>query len=199
MDALAKIFGSPARLKLMRLFLFNPQTVFAKEDIAKRVRLSPKTAYAELVGLEKSGLIKKRVAQVEKKDGGMRRTQGYAADPAFPFFGVLQKFMIDTTLIAKEDILGKLRPAGRIDLLIISGVFTRQWDARLDLLVVGSRLSAGTLQEGIKHMEAEMGRELQYATLSTEEFFYRRSIGDRLIRDVVDFPHEVLVDRIGLR
>ena len=48
-------------------------------------------------------------------------------------------------------------------------------------------------------MEAEMGRELQYATLSTEEFFYRRSIGDRLVRDVVDFPHEVLVDRIGLR
>lgn len=202
MDAFAKILGGAARLKLLRLFLFNPGNTFAKEEVIQRLKISPKSATREVGLLEKSGLIKRKMVTLERPGArGVRkvRAQGWIVDQAFPFFPLLQRFLIDTTLLEKDEIVARLRSAGRIDLLVVSGVFAKHWEARLDLLVVGSRLKEATLEEGIKGMEAELGRELHYAVLSTEEFYYRRSIQDRLIRDVMDFPHEVLIDRVGLR
>jgi DNA-binding Lrp family transcriptional regulator len=200
MGGLEKLMGGNARMKLLRLFLFNPQEGYAKADAVERLRIPSKIATRELAVLEKAGVIKRRTVVVEKKTArGVRKVKavGWIADLEFPFFAVLQKFMVDTTLLAKDEIVTKLRSTGKIGLLIISGVFARQWDARLDLLIVGDRIDTNALTSAIRAMEAELGRELHFATLTTAEFYYRRSIQDRLIRDVVDFPHEILIDRIG--
>lgn len=188
-------------MKALRLFLFNAETFFSKEDVAKRLRVSPTVAGKELVSLLRTEVIRKKTIAVDREYvRGVRkvRVPGFAANPNFPFFAALQKFLIDTTLLPPEEIVEKLRPSGRISLLVISGVFARQWDSRIDLLIVGDRIDQNALQTAIRTMEAEMGRELHFATLTTPEFYYRRSIKDRLIRDVADFPHEILIDRIGI-
>jgi hypothetical protein len=45
----------------------------------------------------------------------------------------------------------------------------------------------------IRALEAEIGREIVYAVFDYKEFLYRLNMYDKLIRDVLDFPHKVLV------
>ena len=47
-------------------------------------------------------------------------------------------------------------------------------------------------------LEAELGREIRYAFFTTPDFRYRLGVYDRLLRDVFDYPHRVLLDKIGL-
>jgi hypothetical protein len=44
-------------------------------------------------------------------------------------------------------------------------------------------------------MEVELGRELHYAVLSTPDFLYRTSVGDKLVRDIFDFRHQVALNK----
>jgi hypothetical protein len=47
-------------------------------------------------------------------------------------------------------------------------------------------------------MEAERGKELVYAYLETQDFQYRLGMYDKLIRDILDYPHQVLLDKISI-
>ena len=61
MDILAKLFGSPARVKLMRLFLMNTEDVFDKLEMGKRSKVAGGTLAHEIKLLLDIGLIKPRV------------------------------------------------------------------------------------------------------------------------------------------
>jgi len=65
--------------------------------------------------------------------------------------------------------------------------------------VVGDRLEERSLDTAVQKLEAELGRELRFAAFSTEEFRYRVGVYDRLIRDALDYPHKVILDKIGLK
>ncbi len=81
---------------------------------------------------------------------------------------------------------------------MLSGLFTGAVETKVDLLVVGDKLEDRPLDNGVRALEAELGRELRFASFSTEDFKYRRGVYDRLLRDIFDFPHRVLLDKIGL-
>ena len=48
MDTLEKIFGGAHRVKLMRLFLFNPTLYFETVDVADRSKIDVSKTRAEL-------------------------------------------------------------------------------------------------------------------------------------------------------
>ena len=50
----------------------------------------------------------------------------------------------------------------------------------------------------IEGLEAEIGKELRYAAFETGEFNYRLGMYDKLVRDILDYPHTVVLDRLGL-
>ena len=82
--------------------------------------------------------------------------------------------------------------------MTVSGVFIQKPDSRVDLLIVGDRIKSTSLDRIIRNLEAQIGKELRYASFSTKEFRYRLNVYDRLIRDILDFPHEPVLDRIGV-
>ena len=61
MNILEKLFGSPARIKVLRLFLFNEGECFENSDIARRTRISASSVRTETLMMERIGLIKRRV------------------------------------------------------------------------------------------------------------------------------------------
>ena len=77
--------------------------------------------------------------------------------------------------------------------MIVSGVFIKNEDSRVDLLIVGDKMKRGKIEEGIRKLEAEIGAELVYAIFETKEFLYRLNMYDKLVRDIIDYPHEVLL------
>jgi hypothetical protein len=92
----------------------------------------------------------------------------------------------------------RLRGTGAIKLVVVSGIFVGEWDGRLDVLIVGDRIRERTLQSRIRLLESEIGKEVRYATLTVQDFLYRLNLNDRLIRDVFDYPHRIVHDRLDI-
>ena len=90
----------------------------------------------------------------------------------------------------------RLARAGSLKLVIAAGVFIQEEESRLDLLIVGDHLKKTVIGRVVKAMESEIGKELRYVILETSEFKYRASICDKLIRDVTDYPHQKLLDKL---
>ena len=64
--------------------------------------------------------------------------------------------------------------------------------------MVGDNLKQSRLDNIVKTIESEMGKEIRYATFETSEFNYRYSMFDKLIRDILDFPHEKIINKLNL-
>jgi hypothetical protein len=91
-----------------------------------------------------------------------------------------------------------LKRAGALRLVVLSGLFTGMAESQVDLVVVGDTIDERALSRTIQGLEAELGREIRYASFPTKDFRYRMGVYDRLLRDVFDYPHRLLVDKIGL-
>ena len=91
-----------------------------------------------------------------------------------------------------------LRSVGALKLIVVAGIFVGQWEDALDLLIVGDRIKERALLKKIKQLEAEVGKDIKFTSMSTADFFYRQNLSDRLLRDVFDYPHKIVLDRLDI-
>lgn len=202
-DVLSALFGSSARVKILRLFLSNPDTCYTQDEISSRAKVHTQTVKKELNLFSKIGLIKKKqdsrmvtTGRGKNKKETKKRVSGFIIDRDFAAFDALRNFMLNIAPTDDKGILKKVVGVGKIKLVIIAGEFLQEADSRIDILVVGDAVKETRLKSAIRELEAQMGRELRYAAFSTQDFTYRLGIYDRLIRDVLDYPHQIIVDKL---
>lgn len=200
-EILERLFGGSAKVKIIKLFLFNTREIFDKDTISDRTKSSPANVRKELASLEKIKLLKKRTFFKEFERRGKtvkKRVDGWYVNPEFPLLSALQQLLIKTAPFSHNEIISKLSKAGKLKFVVITGVFIQDFDSRIDLLVVGDNLSKARLDTAIKSMEAEIGRELRFSTFETADFKYRLDMYDKLVRDILDFDHEVVLDKLNI-
>lgn len=199
-DPLEILFGNQARVKLLRFFLFNPSTDFTFDEISRRARLVRRTARTEMNALERAGVIKKKqiYQQLGDKDKKVR-VHGYSLNKKFPELQALQTFLFETAPINGKTVLKHLRNAGPVDFVCLSGVFVRDFEQRLDLLIAMKKMSDKKIENAIRTLESELGMEIRFAAFSSEDLVYRVGMYDKLTRDVFDYPHQIIVDRIAIK
>jgi hypothetical protein len=185
MKSVSHIFGGEAKVKIMRLFIFNPGTIFTPTDVALRTKEKPSTARKEAHILVKAGLIK-------------RRAKGFTLNPSYLYLPAIEDFLIDATPLSEKEIIKKVSRAGNIKFILISGVFLHDKDSRVDILVVGDHLKQTKLISIMRSIESELGKELRYAAFETTDFQYRLSIYDKLIRDILDSRHEKILNKLAI-
>lgn len=205
MDTLAQLFGSATKVKLMRLFLFGGDVAFSLAETARRVKAPSVEVRKELTKLIAAGVVKKRsvireIHSKKVKDEVVRKVHelGYSLDQKFLYLPALKNLLITVSLHADESLIKKISTVGKVKLLVVSGVFIHEWDTRVDLLVTGDDINMPRLEAVMKTIEAEIGKEIVYSAFETEDFEYRLGIHDRLIRDILDAPHTILINKIGL-
>ena len=191
MDTLAKLFGGPAKVRIMRLFVFNPELILTTKEVATRSKSSPAAVRRELLNLRAAGLVTRRAPRGEKR--------GFPLDFTFPLLSPLRELLKDTILNKKRELVRRFNQCGKLNLLIVAGVFVENSDGRADLLIVGDNLRRRAIDRVVKGIEGEMGKELSYAVLATDDFGYRLTASDKFVRDVLDYPHQILLDRLGLK
>lgn len=197
-DPLSLLLGNQARVRLLRMFLFNPSKSYSVNEIIKRARLVRRTARTELNVLERSSIIKKR--QVTETVGkNTRRAAGYGLNDKSPLARSLQTFLFETAPIDGKNLLSHLKGVGKIQVLIAAGVFMNEFDRRIDVLIAVEKLQASKIESSIRALEAELGVEIKYAAFATADLMYRLGMYDKLTRDVFDYPHELLIDKVGVR
>lgn len=199
-EPLEILFGTQARVKLLRFFLFNPTKEFTFDDISKRARLVRRTARTEINALIRAEVVKKKQIYVQEPGKEKKtRMQGFVLNNKLPELASLQTFFFQTAPINGKTLLKHLRKAGTIDVVVMSGIFMREFDRRLDVLIATKKLNENKIETAVRSLESELGIEVCFASFSTDDLMYRVGMYDKLTRDIFDYPHEILVDKVGLR
>ena len=180
MEIIGKILGNSARVKIMRLFLLNKNKGFTCKNIVKRSRVNVGVVRRELRLLSSVNFIK-------------RRSRDWFFNSFFKYGGEFEDLLVRSDSLNKQTVSSNFKKVGRVKLIIVSGVFIKNNDSRVDLLIVGDKMKKGKIEEGVRKLEAEIGTELVYAVFDTKEFIYRLNMYDKLIRDILDYPHEVIL------
>ena len=199
-DPLSILFGSPARVKLLRFFLFNPSKEFTFDEISRRAKLVRRTARTEMNALERADLIKKKQVY-QQLEGHTKRTRvpAHTLNNESAELHALQTFLFETAPINGKTLLKHLRKAGPLDFVCMTGVFVRAFEQRLDVLIAMKKVSEAKIENAMRSLEAELGIEIRYAVFTSEELRYRVGMYDKLTRDVFDYPHQIIVDKIAVR
>ncbi|MDO8591100.1 MAG: hypothetical protein Q7R65_03945 [bacterium] len=225
-DILAKLFGSSNRIKIIRLFLLNPEETLITQEVAVRAQVLPEVARKEITLLASINFISKKRKPFEKqqamytggqaddkpclpampigrqtgrkKDKHSPRKEGWELNFSFPMLAPLKKLVLNAVPISRAELLKKISKAGKMKLVVLAGIFIQEENSRVDILVVGEGIRRGFFEKALREIEAEVGRNLSYAMFTTTDFFYRLNIYDKFIRDILDYPHEKILNRIGL-
>ena len=205
METLIALFGSQAKVKLLRLFLFNQGTPFVLSEIAERTKSTSDALKKELNLLVNADIVKKReiskdVQTVRGKKTVIKKVRGigYSLNDKFAYLDPLKNLLTVSSLHADDSLAKRFTNMGKIKLFVASGVFIQNWDSRVDLLIVGDELNLIKIESVIENIEAEIGKEIAYSAFETSDFEYRFGIHDRLVRDIIDYPHITLVDKMGI-
>ncbi len=183
------LFDSPVRTRLLKLFLYNTEENFESKIISKKLNLKSYQTNKhlnDLVALE--FLIRKNIK--DKKT--FRVNQG------FEFYDELKELVAKASPASKEKMLNRLKSLGKIKLALLAGVFINSDTSRADILIVGDNIKLAKFNSFIKNLEAEVGKEINHALMTTKEFYYRHDMYDRFIRDLLDFKHEKLINKLKI-
>lgn len=194
MDSITPILGGAARARIMRLFVLNPDKTYELSFIEKFCKATRREAEREVLTLQKSGLVRHRRFLKEGKHKRIK-THGWTLNNSFTYLKALRSMLVESALLKSRDIVKRLQKSGALKLVVLSGVFIQNWDSRIDLLVVADKPKKAYIERTLRSMEVELGRELHYAVLTTTDFQYRTSVGDKLVRDIFDFPHRVALNK----
>ena len=186
-EILEQLFDSLIKVRLLKLFLRNPDDAFGLSEIARRIKGDLSTCRRQINKLESIDLIKSKIKNKKKI---------YSINQDFDFYNELKTLVLKSSPASKKKILKRLKDLGKINLAILSGIFVNAENARVDLLVVGDNIKQNKLSNFFKDLEAEIGKEIDYVVLSTKDFKYRYDMFDRFIRDVLEKPHEKLINKL---
>jgi hypothetical protein len=204
-DFLPEFLTNKNRARILRVFVFNAGDTMTIQDIAKRSGVAPKVALKEVKSLAKLGMIKQAKAVTitlantsKRKVKGNSKVAAWTTNSDFKHLRAISNFIHEVSPVRYDNIVGALKRGGRISAVILSGTFMGDDTRPADILIASDSINERRLEAAVRSLEPAFGREIRYAAFSTPEFRYRITVQDRLIRDTLDFPHVVLLDKTRL-
>lgn len=184
------LFGSKTRVKLLHLFLNNPNRAFYVREITRKIDEQINSVRRELANMLSIGII--------QSDSSNNRlyyevNQNYTHyEPLRAIFGD-SKFTAQATEGSASDWPKRLSAVGDIRLALLSGSLVRGSVGEVDVFLAGS-INKSQLKRFIKELEAEEGHTLNYTVMTYEDFYYRLSVKDRFITDIINNKFTLLQD-----
>ena len=193
-NILASILGSANRAKLLRLFVSNPDTSFSKKEIEKKLR-----SKSQEINKILNAFVKIKLLSVSecKDPKSKRKSKCYKLNNNFDQINNLRQFVLGFTPADDKEIVSLLSKAGSIKLALLSGVFLSNTDSPVDILIVSDNIKEKKLEKAILEIESYIGKEIRFALFNTDEFKYRVSLYDKLLREFLDKPYKVAKNSLG--
>jgi len=167
---------SKTRQRLLAYFFTNPRARLHLRDIAEKLRLDPSNLSKELQRLERDGLFRSEINGRQKY---------FQLNREYFLFDEVKSIISKTfgvvPLVAQ--ILNKIEG---IEEAYLYGSFARnQQDAAsdIDVLVIGAPRGQ-PLNEALRKLEGQLGRDINYTVLTRKEFEARRSRKDPFLDSV---------------
>ncbi len=199
---LSSLFGSNARVKILKQFLFNPDGSFYIRQLARDLDLQVNSVRRELENLEEFGLLKSETGNGDStgdvpEKAAKQEKKYYRVNKSFALYEDIKALVAKSQILYKDDLVKNIIALGNVKFLLLTGVFVNKFNSPIDLLIVG-RVNKDKLTEAIKEIESNLGRELNYTVMEATEFKYRRDITDIFLYDILEGEKIVVVDELGV-
>jgi hypothetical protein len=151
--------------------------------------------------------MKNKKSKTKKDTGKKKRAKErvfYTLNPDFEFLSELRSLILKSSPAEKDRIAQRLSRVGRIKMALVAGVFlnnpdsTMTQETRTDLFVVGDDIDKRKMTFFLKSLEAEIGKEIKFSLMEKDEFEYRYNMYDRFVRELLEGPHEKLINKLGV-
>lgn len=186
-EILENIFGSRSRLRLMRLFVLNPGKEYSIGDLRDRMHIDGRTILSDIRMFLKIGFLQQSTR---------KRQKYYSFDEAFPYYTEFRNLFIKANTYPHCKELDSLKKIGRVKLIVVGGIFINYNKARLDVLIVCDDMIRAKLRKSISMIEAEIGKEVRYMAIDSDELNYRLDMMDRFIIELLSSPHDILLNKV---
>ncbi len=207
-----QLFGSKTRVKLLQLFYANPNRSFYVREITRKIDEQINSVRRELSNLLSIGII--------KSDANNNRLY-YEVDQAYEFYRPLavvfgglkdeapakskktvkkgEAELAEPVAKASDEhpLVKALREVGNVEVAVLTGQFTRDESAGVDVLIVGD-VNATKVDHFMDELEKSENKELRFTTLTRDNFEYRMQVNDRFINNIIDAKKQVIIDDNGL-
>lgn len=177
MSSLQDFMISKVRVKMMELFFTKPEEMYYVREITREIKEEINAVRRELDKMLGTGLLK-------SEQRGNRLY--YFLNKRYLYYEELEQMVAKSTGMGRK--IRKLRrKLGNVTFVMFSGRFIRKLPTRqgdVDMLVIGD-VVLPELTALIKEEEKRIGREINYAVFSDEEFEFRKTRRDPFIMDVL--------------
>jgi hypothetical protein len=185
------LFGSKTRVKLLHLFLNNPGKSFYVREITRLIDEQINSVRRELSNMLEIGIITSDSADNKLYYEVNQRYDYYV--PLRAIFADENVQLAQSTSKELGDWSSQIRDLAGVRIAVLAGVFVQGSVSKVDLLLVGTT-SPAKVQRFVKTVEKTEGREINYSLLSYDEFYYRYSLRDKFITEILNGKHVVLID-----
>jgi hypothetical protein len=203
MELLARLLGGNERVKIMRFFLHNPESIVSLKNVVDKTKSKIDVTRKELGVLLAISFIQKKkgrmyvtVGKGKKEHQVQKEVYGYTLNPAFPHNQALRDLLFDFEAVDKKELAYRFKNIGRIKLFLVAGIFVGSEDSQVDLLIVGEALNRPKAEKIVEVLNSELGLELVYAIMDVEEYEYRFKMYDKFVRGIMELPYEKVVDKL---
>lgn len=176
---LKSLFTSTTRVKLLTIFLLNPEQEFFIRQLTRELDEQINSIRRELDNLKKMGLLKTK----EKN-----RKKYYTVNKNFLLFNELKSIIVKG-ISNKDEITRRIASFGEVDVLVFSGIFVNR-ESLIDLLIVGT-IDKEKLEEYLNN-ELDTSRPIRFSVMSRDDFSYRRKCHDKFLSDLMDSPDNLI-------
>lgn len=185
------LFGSKTRVKLLHLFLNNPGKSFYVREITRLVDEQINSVRRELSNMLTIGIITSDNSDHKLYYEVNQRYEHYL--PLRAIFADQSNKPVMATSSGVTDFQPIVKDLPGLRIAIAGGMLVRGATSKIDLLLVGTP-SPARVKKAITAIEKIEGRELVYSVLSYDEFYYRLSVRDKFITEILNSSHLVVLD-----
>jgi len=186
-EILESLFGSKSRSRILRFFVLNPGKEITMKEMKKKVNVDGRRIRADINALLRIEFI---------IETSRKKVKCYTLNESFPYYVELRNLFVKANTYPQCKEFIKLKDAGRVKLVLISGTFLNYDKSRLDIMMVCDDLSRTKLSKAIEIIEAKIGKEVRYMTMTSDEFAYRLDMMDRFLIEVLSSPHDIIINKV---
>jgi len=180
---LKKLFTSKVRVKLLTIFLTNPDKEYFIRELTRRLDEQINSVRRELDNLKKIGLLSSKMRN---------RKKYYHVNEHFIIFNEL-KSIVTKAINSNDDLIKSINKLGKIELLVLSGALLNK-EADSDLLLVGQVDKA----EFSELLESQLDQAIRFAIMSKDDFLYRLKCNDKFITRLIDDTENIIaINKLG--
>ena len=182
----ADILDSKHGSEFLAFLLLAPARSYSAKELAGRLHITPKTL---------SPLLREFLHDSMIKQFTRDHTHLYIVNQKHKLLPEIKASLVKNQKPYEDELFTAVNKLGEIKAAFLSGAFTGQPQLPVDLLLVG-KVNLSKLDAFLKQCKITMGFDINYSIMTPDEFKLRIDTFDRFIKDIFDYPHVVVVDKL---